>query len=259
MTVAWIIGAIALFTLFVSTPADAAGTTPTSDEWQFKVQAYGWLPTIEGTLPTDNNIELTIDEIFDYLDMTFMGAFQARRDKWAIVTDLVYLKLSADKAGNTTIPLGSASIPARVDIGVNMKTWIVDLASTYRVYQTDKYDVQLLGGVRYLSLDAEAELDTSIVPGGGIEVDASDDVWDGIIGVRGLANLSDKWWLTYRFDVGTGGSDVTWNAATQFGRKYDWGSLAAGYRYLHYDFDSDFKPLKDLDVYGPFIGAVWEF
>lgn len=35
--------------------------------------------------------------------------------------------------------------------------------------------------------------------------------------------------------------------------------LAAGYRYLHYDFDSDFKPLKELDVYGPFTGAVWEF
>jgi len=259
VTVACLMGAIGLFTPLASTAADAAGSTTTSDDWQFKVQAYGWLPTIEGTLPTGNDIELSIDDIFDNLDMTFMGVFQARRDKWAIVSDVVYLKLSADEAGNTTIPIGPLNVPTRVDIGVDMKTWIVNLAGSYRVYQTDKYDVQLLAGARYLSLDTEAELDTSIVPAGGTEVNADDDVWDGIVGIRGLANLSDKWWLTYRFDVGSGGSDLTWNASAQFGRRYDWGSLAVGYRYLHYDFDSDFKLLKDLDVYGPVIGAAWEF
>lgn len=259
MTVAWLTGAIGWFTPFAANAADSAGNTATSDDWQFKVQAYGWLPTIEGTLPTDNDIELKIDDIFDYLDMTFMGAFQARRDKWAIVSDVVYLKLSTDEGGKTTVPVGPLNVPTRVDIGVEMTTWIVNLAGAYRVYQTDKYDVQLLAGARYFYLDTKAELDTSIVPAGGVEVDADDDVWDGIIGVRGLANLSDKWWLTYRFDVGSGGSDLTWNASAQFGRKYDWGSLAAGYRYLHYDFDSDFTLMKDLDVYGPFLGAVWEF
>jgi hypothetical protein len=260
MTVAWLTGAIGLITPFASTAADPAGTTATDDDWQFKVQAYGWLPTIESTLPTGNELELEIDEIFDYLDMTFMGTFQARRNKWAIVTDLVYLKLSEDGAGNTTVPVPPPSgTPTRVDIGAEMETWIVNLAGSYRVYQTDKYDVQLLAGARYFYLDTKAELDTSIVPAGGVEVDADDDVWDGIVGVRGLANLNEKWWMTYRFDVGAGNSDLTWNAAAQFGRKYDWGSLAAGYRYLHYDFDSDFKPLKELDVYGPFIGAVWEF
>jgi hypothetical protein len=29
--------------------------------------------------------------------------------------------------------------------------------------------------------------------------------------------------------------------------------MVGGYRYLSYDFDSDFKLLKDLDVGGPFI------
>jgi len=32
-----------------------------------------------------------------------------------------------------------------------------------------------------------------------------------------------------------------------------------GYRYLHYDFDSSFDLLSELDVYGPYIGAVWSF
>ena len=258
-TVLTLTGAIGLFTPFAPTAADAAGTNTTGDDWQFTVEAYGYLPTIGGTLTTGDDIELEFDDILENLDFTFLGVLQARKGKWAIVSDVSYLKLSADEGGNRTVPLGSFNVPTRVDIGVEMTTWIVNLAGSYRVYQTDKYDVQLLAGARYFYLDTKAELDTSIVPAGGTEVDADDDVWDGIVGVRGLANLSDKWWLTYRFDVGSGGSDLTWNASAQFGRKYDWGSLAAGYRYLHYDFDSDFTLMKDLDVYGPFLGAVWEF
>ena len=77
--------------------------------------------------------------------------------------------------------------------------------------------------------------------------------------MRGISELSDKWMLIYRFDIGSGGSDQTWNAVAQFGYQYDWGSLVVGYRYLHYDFDSDFKLMKDLDVHGPLIEVLWEF
>ena len=119
--------------------------------------------------------------------------------------------------------------------------------------------MQVLAGVRYFSLDMGAELDASVIPGGGVVVDDRDDVWDGIVGLRGVSKLSDKWWLNYRFDIGAGDSDLTWNAVAQFGYTYDWGSLVMGYRYLSYDFDSDFKLLKDLDVHGPLIGVLWEF
>lgn len=90
-------------------------------------------------------------------------------------------------------------------------------------------------------------------------VDGSDDVRDGIVGVRSLVDLSDKWWLSYRFDIGTGDSDPTGYASVQFGSKYKWGSLAVGYRYQHNDFSPDFDLMKDIDVYGPVIGAAWEF
>ena len=258
VTAAWLAAVIGLFIPPGSTAAGDAVNTATSDDWQFKAQAYGWLPTIEGTLPTDDDVELKIDEILDNLDFTFMGVFQARRDKWAVVSDIVYLKLSADEAGHTTIPVGPVNVPTRIDFGIDMKAWIVNLAGAYRVYQSDNFDVQFLAGTRYLSLETKAKLDTSLIPGRK-SVDGSDHVWDAIVGARGLADLSDKWWLTYRFDAGTGDSDLTWNASVQFGRKYDWGSLAVGYRYLHYDFDSDFKLMKDLNVYGPVIGVAWEF
>ena len=149
-------------------------------------------------------------------------------------------------------------MPTRVGFEAEMKTWIVILAGAYRVLQADNYDVQVLAGARYLSLDVTTKLDTSLVPGAKV-VDGSDEVFDAVVGVRGLAELSDKWWLAYRYDIGTGNSDLTWNAVALLGRRFDWGSLTVGYRYLHYDFDSDWKLLEELDVYGPVIGAAWEF
>jgi hypothetical protein len=259
ITVAFLAGGLCSFTSFAVAATDSAGNTTASDNWQFKAEIYGWLPVIKGTLPTDDDIEITFDEILDSLDFTFMGALQARRGKWSLVSDVFYLKLSADEAGKTTIPIGPLSVPTRVDFGVDMETWVANLAGSYSIHRTDKHDVQVLAGVRYFSLDVGAEVDASVIPGGGVVVDGRDDVWDGIVGLRGVSELSDKWWLNYRFDIGTGGSDLTWNAVTPLGRRYDWGSLVGGYRYLHYDFDSDFELLKDLDVHGPFIGALWEF
>lgn len=252
----------ALFTgvLFIIALPAAAETehAEENDNWQFKVEAYGWLPAIESTLPTGDEINLSLDDILDNLDFTFMGLIQARRDKWAIVSDLIFLKLSFDETVNRTIPVGPLDVPAQVDIGVDMKTWIVNLAGSYRIYQADKFDVQVLAGVRYLSLDVGASLDVDLFPGEKI-VDGKDEVLDAIVGIRSLVQPSDKWWLSFRFDIGAGGSDLTWNTSAQLGRKFDWGSVAGGYRYTSYDFDSDFKLMKDLDVHGPFIGAAWSF
>ena len=256
--VACLTGAMALLVALVSNAADAARNSTNNNDWQFKFQTYGYLPTIEATLSTDDEIKLDVSDIFDYLDMTFLGVFQARRGKWAFVSDAAYLKISDDNTGNTTVPIGPVNVPTQVGIDFELESWVVNLAGAYRVYQADTFDVQVLAGARYLTMDVDAKLDISLIPGEKV-IDASDDVWDAIVGLRGLADLSDKWWLVYRFDIGAGGSDLTWNAVAQVGRKYDWGSLVAGYRYVHYDFDSDFKLLKDLDVYGPVIGAAWEF
>lgn len=229
-----------------------------ASDWKYKTEVYLYLPEIQATLPTDDDIELPVDEIFDNLEATFLGVFQAQKDKWAFIADVQYLKLSFDEAGNRTIPVGSFSIPTRVDIGLDMEGWWVNLAGAYRVYQGDNFDVQLLAGARYLSIDVDAELDASVIPG-QILVAEKDHALDAVVGARGLWDINDKWWMSYRFDIGAGDSDQTWSAAAQLGYKYDWGSLAFGYRHQHYDLDSSFKLFKELDVGGPFIGAVWEF
>ena len=259
VTAASVTMVIGLFSLFE--PA-VAGNTSTGDDWQFKAEAYGWLPDIEATTPGGEDIEIPIDDILDNLEFTFMGGLLASKGRWSFLSDVVYLKLSADEGGTKLVnpgPGNSLVIPTKVDIGVEMENWIVNLAGSYSVYQTDTHDVQILAGLRYFWLELTGELDTSVIPVDGILVEGDDDVWDVVAGVRGKSQLSDQWWFNYRFDIGTGESDQTWNAVAQLGYQRDWGSVVLGYRYLHYDFDSDFKLLKDTDVHGPLIGVLWEF
>ena len=232
------------------------------DEWQFKAELYGWLPDIEATTPSGQDVKIGIDDVLDNLDFPAMGGVAAQKGRWSFIADFAYGKLSADESGSTLVspgPGNSLVIPTTVDVSAEIEGWIVNLAAAYSVFQTDQHAVQVLAGARYFWLDLTAELDTSIVPANGVIVGDDDDVWDPIIGERGKSRLSDDWWFNYRFDIGSGESDKTWNAVAQFGYKRDWGGWVFGYRYLHYDFDSDFRPLKDIDIYGPFVGALWEF
>lgn len=139
-----------------------------------------------------------------------------------------------------------------------MTAWVVDFVGSYNLLRTEKATLEALAGARYLSMDVGVSVDADLIPG-ALQGSGYDRSWDAIAGVRGLAFLSDKWYLNYRFDIGTGEADLTWNAVAQFGRRFNWGSLMLSYRYLHYDFNSDFKMLKDLDVNGPLIGAAREF
>src|SRR5210317_259347 len=72
-----------------------------ADEWQYEFGIYGWLPDIEGQLqyglpigPDDGSISIDSSQILDSLDFTFMSAFEARRNRFSLFTDLIYLNVS---------------------------------------------------------------------------------------------------------------------------------------------------------------------
>lgn len=76
--------------------------------------------------------------------------------------------------------------------------------------------------------------------------------------MRGRTDLSGRWYLTYYADVGTGQSDLTWQALGTV--NYDAGpvDLAAGYRYLRWKFGNQ-NLLDNLDVQGPMLGIRFAF
>lgn len=89
---------------------------------------------------------------------------------------------------------------------------------------------------------------------------ANGTTWDGIVGLRGIAEINDRWAFRYYGDVGTGDSDVTWQLAALFDYSFNerWtGSF--GYRHLEYEFDKPVAALTETSVTGPILGIRYSF
>ena len=55
-----------------------------------------------------------------------------------------------------------------------------------------------------------------------------------------------------------GDSGLTWGAQAAFGYKYSSLDAVFGWRYLYYDIGSD-TLLKELELNGPFVGAIFRW
>jgi len=230
--------------------------TPSSDEWQYGVVLYGWLPDLSGSLlydvPTglsgDGGVE--IGDILDNLSMTFMGNFDARRGKFSMFADIIYLKLSNDKK----FPIDLDQINLEAKVSMDSDTWVATTAAGYNMVDSQKAQVDLIGGVRYLS----AGFDTSVTILNKRTLSISENSWDGIVGVRGNYSFSDQWYMPFYADIGTGDSDLTWQAMAGVGYRFGWGSMKLVYRHLAYEQSGD-KFVQDLTVSGPAIGIAFSF
>jgi hypothetical protein len=243
------------------TPAHAQFAGPGStDAWQFSAALYLWGAGVGGETRSGSDIEVEFDDIVDDLEMAFMGTFQARKGKWGLLTDVIYLDLSGDDTVNATVPVGPSQIDVTTRADLNMTGWVLHFAGAYNLLSKGMSSLDLLGGVRYLDIDMDldASLD-ALGPGRARTLSESENVWDGIVGVTGNISLSNRWYIPYYVDIGTGESDFTWQAVGGIGfRVAKWVDLALVYRYLSWDFDSDIV-IDDLDFSGPAFGAIFRF
>jgi len=63
-----------------------------ADSWKYGAGIYVWGASIEGEAANGAPIDMPFKDIVDNLDMTFMGTFFARKDKWTLGADVMYLK-----------------------------------------------------------------------------------------------------------------------------------------------------------------------
>ncbi len=255
--------AVAPFTAHAETADDA---------WQYQAAIYFWFPALGGDTSFPENsggtsIDVSSQDVVNALKMAFMGNISAKKNEWGVWSDLVYADFGAKKNGTRDFtidgnPVGNASANLKYDI----KTWIWTVAGTYEIVKKPNYTADLLAGARYLdvtqTLDWGISGDISALPpisrNGSAEV--SSQLWDGIIGVKGVADLGSehKWFIPYYLDVGTGQSDLTWQVNAGIGYRYDWGALVATWRYLDYKMDSG-NPIHSVNLNGPLIGAAFRW
>ena len=235
--------------------AQAAGE-PDGDSWQFDSAVYLWGAGIGGTSAAGDDIDISFTDLIDNLDMAFMGSLQARKGKWGMLADVIYLDVSA--SDSSTANLIRRPVTAKLD--VDLKSWIVTAAGSYAIKETDSTRLDLLAGGRYLYLEADLDFKISAVGPFGPwqeKVSESGHVLDGIVGLRGRTSLSDKWYLNYHADIGAGDSDLTWQALVGINYRFSKVDAAFGYRYLKWELNDD--TFDDLDISGPYAGVRFSF
>ena len=274
--------AATLGALLLSAPLHAIAQTA-AEKWTFSVMPYLWLPSMDGTLRygppaaggASPNVSVDADTLLGALDMAFMIAAEARKGRWLIATDVIYLDLSSDSSAVRSIDFNPGSGPVNIastalDAGTqtNLKGTVWTLVGGYAAVQDPRATLDVIGGFRYFDLKATTnwQLSATVSGPGGAQtfartgsVTKSGELWDAIVGVRGRVMLGGgNWYVPYYLDAGAGSSALTWQGMTGIGYSFRWGDALLAYRHLFYDQKGD-KLLQDFSFSGPAIGVSFRF
>jgi hypothetical protein len=214
--------------------------TAQQDSLEFGFEIYGWGASVGGKNGAGSDLDVDFDDLFKDLKFGFMTVLGARKDKWSFLVDVIYLDVEDDK-----------TVDPGIKISGELTGWIVTPVVGYNLVDTEKIRLDIVGGARYLYLDTKLGV-------GPLSDDESGSFWDGIVGVRGNVNLTEKWYLPYYADIGTGNTDLTWQASAGVGYRFSKVDVILAYRYLDWDFD-DNEALDDLNLSGPYLGAKFIF
>jgi hypothetical protein len=255
-----------------------AQTTADSDSWKFSLMPYLWLPTIETNLNfgpvaasrLESEISVAPSDWLPALKMAGLLAGEARYGKWSIAGDYVYMNLGSTGSHTNTNNFGPGPVRI-VDAGsdTSLKTTIWSVVGGYSVVSTPAASVDVIAGVRYLSLKATTDWNLNadvtgpngnsvILPRSG-SIRKSANATIGIVGAKGRVKLGESnWFVPFYIDVGGGDSVTTWQAAAGVGYAFSWGDVRLDYRYMSFDQNGD-KLIQDLDMGGLALGVNFVF
>src|SRR5262245_5040268 len=196
------LGAFAAAPVAADTPAAAAD----DDNWHFFVAPWFWTAGTSGTVSVrgvaEVPLEMSFGDVLDNFDFGLQAHFEARRRRFGLGTDLLYLNLG--------VPVAEGQpVLDRLDLKVDLRQTILEGFGFYRVARggsrpSNPAYADVLVGLRYFS--ARTRL-------AGDEFEGTERTveWvDALIGLRGVVPLGDKFSLLGRADVAFLGS-VTWN------------------------------------------------
>ena len=259
-----------LATLLPASAGAQASAPP--GEWKFSLTPYLWMPTVRSkvqyTLPASfgggtATVEKNPGDYLGNLDMALMLSGEARKGRWAIFTDIVFLDFSNQSSAVTTLsgPAGMVQVPVNSETTTGLKGGVWELAASHNFSSSNTSSVEVLGGFRYLKLESTVNWQLAGPLGAFPQAGSASqtaELWDAIVGVRGKAKLQGKWFVPWYLDAGAGDSKLTYQALAGIGYAFKWGDVLLAWRHLSYE-QKDSKPIQELQMSGAALGVTFHF
>jgi hypothetical protein len=208
------------------------------------------------------DIDMSFEDIWNNLDVGFMGVFEARRGPWIFALDAVYFRLKGQQTNSWTGPFGKVSVEGDVEAALTQQLYQGSLG--YRVID-NRTKLDLTGGVRHTIAENELDLvlNTSgnLFPNGKRNLSGKKSWSDPVFGVRTIVPFAQKWSFYGYADFGGFGvgSDITYQLLA--GIRWQISKIISAklaYRYLYQDYnDDDF--VWDVTYNGPLLGIGFTF
>jgi len=249
----------ALYTMVLCSTTHAESND--TDKWNFQLAPYAWLAGQKGTVatlpglpPGDIDVDF-YDDVLDNINGAIMLVGEARKGRFGVVMDIVYTDIEMEDP--TPLGIFYSALNSRT------KSWMVSGAGLYRLVEGQNRFLDVIGGVRYWSVDSELTLKNPKFPFlSERSVSNKEDWLDPIIGLKGFMPIGEsKFFVSGAFIIGGFGvgSDFMWDALINFGYQWTKGfSTTIGYRYLDVDYE-DHGFLYDVAQHGLTLGLSWRF
>jgi opacity protein-like surface antigen len=220
-------------------------------DWQQEIAPYLFAAGMDGTAgigPVEADVSQSFGDILSNLDMGFMGAYRATKDRYSITVDTIYMSLGASQKGPGGLLEG--------DVGVDQLALEADFGYALNDTWT------LLAGLRYNDISSDVKVAGPV----GVNKASGSEAWvDPLVGAIFGHSFNDTWSMTLRGDVGGFGvgSDLTWQGlATVRWQVTPTVGVLGAYRYIDMDYDSGKRSkrfLYDMAITGPAVGVVFSF
>jgi hypothetical protein len=257
------LGLAAALTLLLSSTALAADVSPLvvpqptpeqeTEDWSFAASPYFWGASLSGKtsqfgLPTIK-LDSSFSDILENLDFAFMAAAELRYERFSVIGDFMYTKLSSD----ADTPFGVLT----KEIDVQAETVAGLLGVGYAVIDGPQGHLDVVGGIRVWSVDTTISFDGGFLDGRERSDSAT---WvDGMAGLRGKYMITPEWFVSGWGFVGTGGAKIDWDVAANIGYQFNNTiSAIAGYRALGVNYRDD-GFIFDTVQQGPILGVTVKF
>ena len=256
-------------------PAQAQSEAP-AGKWMFSITPYLWMPSLNATLnyspPSAGgspSVDAGADQLLESLEAALMISGEVRKNRWLAFTDFIYLDLSSESSTVKSINFGGSIVSSSADVSTtsSLRGTVWTLGAGYAALPGRPVALDVFGGLRYAGLEPSTDwqIATTVTgPGGGQTFPRSGsiseraDLWNGIIGVKGLIWLGgSNWSIPYYLDFGAG-SGVTWQGMLGIAYSFSWIDVKLVYRHLYFDQGSD-ELIHDMSFSGPALGVTFRF